>query len=124
MGPDTEVYQYVQSSMAPLPTRDFCELRSWRTDLTRGACALISTSVDHPKATLLGGVRALTFASRYFIEPCGGGCTRLTHLSRADYRWANCFAYRVSKHLLLQGFCSGVLQQQSRPFNGSSCEEN
>ncbi|XP_052792367.1 uncharacterized protein LOC128226503 isoform X2 [Mya arenaria] len=82
----TEVFQYVRNSMAPHPTRDLCVLRSWRTDLPKGACVLISTSIDHPRAELLGGLRAVELASRYLIEPCGTGKSRLTHISRVDIR--------------------------------------
>jgi len=60
--------------------------RSWRTDLPKGACVLISTSIDHPRADLLGGLRAVELASRYLIEPCGTGKSRLTHISRVDIR--------------------------------------
>ncbi|XP_064607724.1 rho GTPase-activating protein 7-like isoform X2 [Liolophura sinensis] len=82
----TDVFQYVRNSMAPHPTRDYCVLRSWRTDLAKGACVLVSTSIDHPGAPLLGGVRGVVLASRYLIEPCGSGKSRLTHLSRIDVR--------------------------------------
>ena len=47
---------------------------------------LISTSIDHKDADLLGGVRAVELASRYLIEPCGTGKSRLTHISRVDLR--------------------------------------
>ncbi|XP_023932336.1 rho GTPase-activating protein 7 [Lingula anatina] len=83
---ETEIFQYVRNSMAPHPTRDFCELRSWRTDLPKGACVLVSTSIEHPNSNLLGGVRAVVLASRYLLEPCGSGKSRLTHLARVDMR--------------------------------------
>ena len=84
---NAEVFQYVVNTMAPHPTRDFCEVRSWRTDLPpRGACVLVATSVEHEGAPLLGGVRAVTLASRYLIEPCGAGKSRLTHIARVDLR--------------------------------------
>lgn len=61
--------------------------RSWRTDLPRGACILIETSVNHPDAEInAGSVRALALVSRYLIEPCGSGKSRITHLSRVDFR--------------------------------------
>ena len=83
---NTEVFQTIVNSMAPHPTRDFIELRSWRTQLPKGACVLVSTSVEHKGASLLGGVRATILASRYLIEPCGAGKSRLTHVCRIDIR--------------------------------------
>ncbi|MFT7807734.1 rho GTPase-activating protein 7-like [Arapaima gigas] len=81
----TEVYQYVQDSMAPQPPRDHVVLRMWATDLPKGACALVCASVDHQGAPLVG-VRANVLAARYFMEPCGPGRTRLTYLCRTDCR--------------------------------------
>uniref|UniRef100_A0A3B3DAF3 Rho GTPase-activating protein 7 n=1 Tax=Oryzias melastigma TaxID=30732 RepID=A0A3B3DAF3_ORYME len=81
----TEVYQYVRNAMAPHPTRDHVVLRTWVTDLPKGACALVSSSVDHGGAPVVG-VRANVLTSRYFIEPCGTNKSRLTHISRIDCR--------------------------------------
>uniref|UniRef100_A0A665UV34 Rho GTPase-activating protein 7 n=1 Tax=Echeneis naucrates TaxID=173247 RepID=A0A665UV34_ECHNA len=81
----TEVYQYVRNTMAPHPTRDHLVLRTWLTDLPKGACALVCTSVDHEGAPVVG-VRANVLTSRYFIEPCGANKSRLTHISRIDCR--------------------------------------
>ncbi|XP_077426586.1 rho GTPase-activating protein 7 isoform X1 [Vanacampus margaritifer] len=81
----TEVYQYVRNTMAPHPMRDHLVLRTWMTDLPKGACALVSTSVDHGAAPVVG-VRANVLLSRYFIEPCGANKSRLTHISRIDCR--------------------------------------
>uniref|UniRef100_A0AAQ6III0 Rho GTPase-activating protein 7 n=1 Tax=Anabas testudineus TaxID=64144 RepID=A0AAQ6III0_ANATE len=81
----TEVYQYVRNTMAPHPTRDHVVLRTWITDLPKGACALVCTSVDHEGAPVVG-VRANVLTSRYFIEPCGANKSRLTHISRIDCR--------------------------------------
>ncbi|KAM8842438.1 rho GTPase-activating protein 7 isoform 1-T1 [Synchiropus picturatus] len=81
----TEVYQYVRNTMAPHPSRDHLVLRTWITDLPKGACALVCTSVDHDAASVLG-VRVNVLTSRYFIEPCGGNKSRLTHISRIDCR--------------------------------------
>uniref|UniRef100_A0A4X1TAJ0 StAR-related lipid transfer protein 13 n=1 Tax=Sus scrofa TaxID=9823 RepID=A0A4X1TAJ0_PIG len=82
----TEVYQYVLNSMAPHPSRDFVVLRTWRTDLPKGMCTLVSLSVEHEEAPLLGGVRAVVMDSQYLIEPCGSGKSRLTHVCRVDLR--------------------------------------
>ncbi|XP_019744938.1 rho GTPase-activating protein 7 isoform X1 [Hippocampus comes] len=81
----TEVYQYVRNTMAPHPMRDHLVLRTWVTDLPKGACALVSTSVDHGAAPMVG-VRANVLLSRYFIEPCGANKSRLTNISRIDCR--------------------------------------
>nr|XP_044987636.1 rho GTPase-activating protein 7 isoform X2 [Jaculus jaculus] len=81
----TEIYQYVQNSMAPHPARDFVVLRTWRTNLPKGACALLLTSVDHDRAPV-AGVRVNVLLSRYLIEPCGSGKSKLTYMCRADLR--------------------------------------
>ena len=60
--------------------------RSWRTNLLKGSCVLISTSVEHEGAVTKGTTRAVTLASRYLIEPCGTGKSRLTHITRVDLR--------------------------------------
>ncbi|XP_038124968.1 rho GTPase-activating protein 7 isoform X1 [Cyprinodon tularosa] len=81
----TEIYQYVRNAMAPHPTRDHLVLRTWITDLPKGACALVSTSVDHEGVPVVG-VRANVLTSRYYVEPCGANKSRLTHISRIDLR--------------------------------------
>ncbi|XP_035282691.1 rho GTPase-activating protein 7-like isoform X2 [Anguilla anguilla] len=85
LGGQTEVYQYVQNSMAPHPTRDHVVLRMWATDLPKGACAIIAKSVDHDGAAQMG-VRVNVLTSRYFIEPCGSNKSRLTYICRTDCR--------------------------------------
>ncbi|CAN8012175.1 unnamed protein product, partial [Ixodes pacificus] len=96
----SEVIQYICSSMKPQAPRDFCVLRqapltahpadscrAWRTELAKGSCALVELSINHADATvLLRGVRAVVLASRYLIEPCGAGKSRVTHISRVDLR--------------------------------------
>lgn len=43
--------------------------------------------MEHPDAPLLvGGVRGIVLASRYLIQPCGSGKSRVTHISRVDMR--------------------------------------
>ncbi|XP_038625170.1 rho GTPase-activating protein 7 isoform X1 [Tachyglossus aculeatus] len=81
----TDIYQFVQSSMAPHPARDFVVLRTWRTNLPKGACALLLTSVDHGRAPE-AGVRVNVLMSRYLIEPCGSGKSKLTYMCRTDLR--------------------------------------
>lgn len=60
--------------------------RTWKTDLPRGMCALVSLSVEHEDTQLMGGVRAVVMDSQYLIEPCGSGKSRLTHLCRIDLK--------------------------------------
>lgn len=61
--------------------------RSWRSDLPRGACVMVETSVEHAAAKLLlGGVRGVVLASRYLIEPSGSGKSRVMHLARVDIK--------------------------------------
>ncbi|XP_073464407.1 rho GTPase-activating protein 7 isoform X2 [Aquarana catesbeiana] len=81
----TDIYQYVQNNMAPHPARDFVVLRSWRSNLPKGAYILQFISVDHEQAPLLG-VRVNVLQSKYLIEPCGTGKSKLTYLCRADLR--------------------------------------
>ncbi|XP_064208801.1 stAR-related lipid transfer protein 13 isoform X2 [Anguilla rostrata] len=82
----TEVYQYALGHMPPHPSRDFVVLRSWRTDMPKGACALVSMSVEHEEAPPMGGVRGVVLESQYLLEPCSSGKSRLTHICRADLK--------------------------------------
>ncbi|KAA0196274.1 hypothetical protein HAZT_HAZT000815 [Hyalella azteca] len=93
----SDVLQFITKSMPPKPHNDFCVLRykCWRSDMGRvgGACALVETSVEHPDARLVDGcTRGVVLVSRYFIQPCGSGKSRVTHVSRIDLRspeWYN-----------------------------------
>lgn len=87
----THVYQYTINSMAPLASRYFCEVRSWRTnirlhsDQRKETCALVCMSIEHPKGHCPStSVRAVTLASRYLIQSNGCGKSKVTHLSRVD----------------------------------------
>uniref|UniRef100_A0AAQ5WVU1 StAR-related lipid transfer protein 13 n=1 Tax=Amphiprion ocellaris TaxID=80972 RepID=A0AAQ5WVU1_AMPOC len=82
----TEVFQYVLNRMPPHPSRDFVVLRSWRTDLPKGACSLVSVSIEHEDCSLIGGVRAIVLESNYLLEPCGSGKSRLTRICRVDLK--------------------------------------
>ncbi|KAM4628057.1 stAR-related lipid transfer protein 13 isoform 2-T3 [Polymixia lowei] len=82
----TEVFQYVLNRMPPHPSRDFVVLRSWRTDLPKGACSLVSVSIEHEDCPPVGGVRAIVLESSYLLEPCGSGKSRLTHICRVDLK--------------------------------------
>ncbi|XP_022254400.1 stAR-related lipid transfer protein 13-like, partial [Limulus polyphemus] len=82
-----EVFHHVCNSLGPHPPRDYCVLRSWRTDSPKGSCMLVETSIDHPDAPPLpGSVRGVVLASHFLVEPCGAGKSRLTHISRVDTR--------------------------------------
>ncbi|XP_066152950.1 stAR-related lipid transfer protein 13 [Euwallacea fornicatus] len=83
--PRSEVYQFVRGSIAPRPSEEYCVVRTWRTDLGRDACLLVETSVEHPDAhSIPNTIRGLVLASRYLVEPCGSGKSRLIHLSRIE----------------------------------------
>uniref|UniRef100_A0A8C1YUR5 StAR-related lipid transfer (START) domain containing 13a n=1 Tax=Cyprinus carpio TaxID=7962 RepID=A0A8C1YUR5_CYPCA len=82
----TEVYQYELNSMAPHPNRDLVVLRTWRTDMPKGVCALVSVSIDHEESPQLARVRGIILESQYLLEPCGSGKSRLTHICRADLK--------------------------------------
>ncbi|XP_019943827.2 stAR-related lipid transfer protein 13 isoform X1 [Paralichthys olivaceus] len=82
----TEVFQTVLNRMPPHPSRDFVVLRSWRTDLPKGACSLVSVSIEHEDCPPVGGVRAIVLESNYLLEPCGSGKSRLTHICRVDLK--------------------------------------
>lgn len=60
--------------------------RRWCTDLPRGACLLISISVEHDKLPVEGGVKAIVLTSQYLIEPSAMGRSKVTHICRADLR--------------------------------------
>lgn len=82
---NAEVFQFLTASVPPTPPKDYCVLRCWRTELAKGACVIVETSVEHPEGQVLsGGVRGIVLASRYLIEPCGSGRSRVVHLSRVD----------------------------------------
>lgn len=61
-------------------------LRSWRSDLCKGSCALVCVSVEHDDSPRMAAVRGVVLESQYLLEPCGTGRTRLTHISRVDLR--------------------------------------
>nr|XP_029535877.1 stAR-related lipid transfer protein 13-like [Oncorhynchus nerka] len=81
-----EVFHYVLNRMPPHPSRDFLVLRSWRTELPKGTCALVCVSVEHEDCPRVGGVRAVVLESNYLLEPCGSGKSRLTHICRVDFK--------------------------------------
>ncbi|KAG4080008.1 hypothetical protein HA402_006320 [Bradysia odoriphaga] len=99
----SEIFQYATGGQT---ITDYCVLRSWRSDLPRGACVIVETSVEHAQASLLlGGVRGVVLASRYLIEPVGNGRSKIMHLSRVDIKgktpeWYNkTYGHVCSHHL-------------------------
>uniref|UniRef100_A0A7N6A900 StAR-related lipid transfer protein 13 n=2 Tax=Anabas testudineus TaxID=64144 RepID=A0A7N6A900_ANATE len=82
----TDVYQYSYRNIAPQPSCDFVVLRSWRTDLCKGSCALVCVSIEHDDSPRMGAVRGVVLESQYLLEPVGMGRTKLTHVSRVDLR--------------------------------------
>ena len=88
----SEVVHYTCTSSVPASTRDFTILRSWRNDLPRGTCLVAETSIEHPDAPPVpAATRGIVLASRYLIQPCGAGKSRLVHLSRVDIKYVNHF---------------------------------
>ncbi|XP_075691761.1 stAR-related lipid transfer protein 8 [Rhinoderma darwinii] len=83
---NTDLFHYVTDSMAPHPRRQFLVLRKWRTDLPRGGSVLVSTSLDHATGQLDEGVQSVILSSKYLMEPCGMGRSKLTYICRADLR--------------------------------------
>ncbi|XP_044256960.1 rho GTPase-activating protein 7 isoform X2 [Tribolium madens] len=80
-----EVFQFVRRKIVPLPNEEYCVVRTWRTDLPKDSCLVIETSVEHQDAVPIPNtVRGIVLASRYLIEPCGSGRSKLLHLSRVD----------------------------------------
>ncbi|XP_022788234.1 stAR-related lipid transfer protein 13-like isoform X4 [Stylophora pistillata] len=81
----TDVFFYTTKSMILQPKRQHVVLRSW-TDLDKGVCVLVSTSINHPRAPPSNGVPSIVLASRYLLEPLENGKSRLTYISRVDQR--------------------------------------
>ncbi|NXP43776.1 STA13 protein, partial [Heliornis fulica] len=86
---DMEVYHYVTDSMAPHPRRDCVVLRRWHGALPRGACLLISISVEHDQLPAEGGVTAVVLTSQLLAEPSAGGRSRVTHVWGRSPEWYN-----------------------------------
>uniref|UniRef100_A0A1A9VGH2 Rho-GAP domain-containing protein n=1 Tax=Glossina austeni TaxID=7395 RepID=A0A1A9VGH2_GLOAU len=99
----TEIFQYALDGQQ---ITDYCVLRSWRSDLPRGACVIVETSIDHPKARpMFNAVRGVVLASRYLIEPSGSGRSRVMHLARVDVKgktpeWYNKSYGHIASHYL------------------------
>ncbi|XP_055384687.1 rho GTPase-activating protein 7 isoform X2 [Condylostylus longicornis] len=81
----TQIYYYSLDGQTPT---DFCVLRSWQiNNLPKQACVIVETSIDHRDAPHSSdSIRGVVLASRYLIEPCGSGRSRVMHLSRVDLK--------------------------------------
>ncbi len=100
-GWNLQVVHYARGTpMSTVPTevRDYCVLRTWRNDLPRGTCVVAETSIEHVDAPVMADVtRGIALASRYLIEPCGAGKSRLVHLIRVDTKYALIFLVSCAK---------------------------
>ncbi|KAK9889354.1 hypothetical protein WA026_004627 [Henosepilachna vigintioctopunctata] len=82
---DTEIFQYGRRRMSSLPLEEYCVVRHWRSDYPRGACMIVETSVEHEDIVHIpGSIKGIVHASRYYIEPCGSGRSRIHHMCRTD----------------------------------------
>ena len=52
----------------------------------KGSCALVTTSVEHPKVETQEGIQGVVLVSHFLIEPCGTGKSRIIFMSRVDLR--------------------------------------
>ncbi|KAK9718983.1 RhoGAP domain [Popillia japonica] len=83
----TDIYQYIRKNIGPLPLEDHCVIRSWRTNLPKGGCILVETSVEHTESdNVPNSVRRVVLASRYLIESSSSHTSKLTHMARVDKR--------------------------------------
>lgn len=90
----TDIYQYVRRNLEPLPLEDYCVIRSWRTNLPKGGCILVETSVEHNETdTVPNGVRRVVLASRYLVESSGSHSSKLIHMARVDKRYIYIYIY-------------------------------
>lgn len=102
---NAEIYQYIRRNLPPKPLDDFCVVRTWQTDLPKGACLIVETSVEHPDShNIPNAIRGIVLASRYLIEPCGSGKSRLLHLSRVDTR-----SVTITHFIIIFNFNSTVI---------------
>ncbi|XP_044765829.1 rho GTPase-activating protein 7 [Coccinella septempunctata] len=82
---NTEIFQYGRKRMTPLPVEEYCVVRHWKTDLPKGSCLIVETSVEHEDIIHIPDcIRGIVHASRFYIEPCGSGRSRLHHMCRTD----------------------------------------
>ncbi|XP_055893919.1 uncharacterized protein LOC106078540 isoform X4 [Biomphalaria glabrata] len=117
LDPHSDIFQYVLSSMAPHPSRHYCVLRYWRSDLNKGACALVTMSVEHSENMDIQGVWAIDLGSFILMEPCGSGRSRVTYITRVDTRGRSPEWYsKVFGHI-----CANFLERLQESFKQESC---
>lgn len=83
----TDIFQYVMHFMAPQPSRDFCELRYWTKATSfnsRYSYFVMTYSIEHEKAALLGDLRAVTLRNFYLIEKINDNKCKVHQLYRGD----------------------------------------
>ncbi|XP_049824242.1 stAR-related lipid transfer protein 13 [Aethina tumida] len=115
----TEVFQFIRRSISPLPKEEYCVLRTWRTDLPKEACLVIETSVEHGDCiNIPNTVRGNVYASRYLIEPCGSGKSRIVHLSRVDTMGRSPDWYQNNYGHLCAFFISNLMNSFSQHASG------
>lgn len=103
----TDIYQYAIHLMAPQPSRDFCELRSWREMSSvnvKYQYAVYSQSIEHEKALDLGDIRGNTVRNFYLIEANSSADTKckLHQIFRADYRGYSSEWYHKTQGFILK----------------------
>ena len=91
----TEILQYVTPSPSGFTDRDHCLLRAWEYDPTSETHVIVSTSVSHPSASLMAGIRATELATRYTIERVDREKTRVSFICRVDMRYVTAWAPTV-----------------------------
>ncbi|VDP05110.1 unnamed protein product, partial [Soboliphyme baturini] len=74
-----DIVQYVVNDIPPHPTRDCSVIRY-------SSCIITSTSVNPNYSSLIGGIKVPWIEAWYFIEPTGGGRSRISYISRMDLR--------------------------------------
>jgi hypothetical protein len=121
----TDVIQYVVHFMAPQPSRDFCELRTWREGSylnPKYSYIIYSTSIEHEKANVIGDIRANTLRNFYLIETISEKKCKIYQIYRADYKgysseWYN----KIQGHLLKRNLLN---LKDYINNNSSSCLKN
>ena len=102
----TEIYQYSLHLMAPQPSRDFVELRSWKemsSVSSKYQYAVYSQSIEHEKALELGDIRANTVRNFYLIETTSAeNKCKLHHIFCTDYRGYSSEWYHKTQGFILK----------------------
>lgn len=110
MNKSAEVFHIVRRNIEPLSYTDYCVIRTWKTDLPKGGCVIVETSVEYPDAPHIpNSIRGIVLASRYLIEPGGSGQSRLMHLSRVDTRLY--LPIQQGLRILIENCCRGRMPE-------------